>query len=88
MKIVKITPNSNWTLTIVSDDGRIGVFDVTPYLEDEAFVSLKNGAEFMAISNGGYFVEWTCGADFSADTIEARWTVTGNILDRELAFRG
>ena len=27
----------------------------------------------MHISNGRYFVEWACGADLSADTIEARW---------------
>jgi hypothetical protein len=33
----------------------------------------------MKISNGGYFVEWNCGADLSADTIEARLKVTGNI---------
>jgi len=26
----------------------------------------------MKISNGGYFVEWQCGADLSADTIEAK----------------
>jgi hypothetical protein len=31
----------------------------------------------MKVSNGGYFIEWDCGADLSADTIEARWQVTG-----------
>ena len=25
------------------------------------------------IYNGKYFIEWECGADLSADTIEARW---------------
>jgi len=29
--------------------------------------------EFEQIYNGGYFIEWDCGADLSADTIEARW---------------
>lgn len=29
--------------------------------------------EFTKITNRGYFVEWDCGADLSADTIEARW---------------
>ena len=29
----------------------------------------------MKVFNGGYFVKWACGADLSADTIEARWQV-------------
>ena len=29
----------------------------------------------MKVFNGGYFVEWECGADLSADTIEAHWKV-------------
>jgi hypothetical protein len=79
MKILEITPHQNWMLTIVSEDGRKGDFDVSPYLHFEAFEDLKNVSEFMKISNGGYFVEWNCGADLSADTIEARWKVTGNV---------
>lgn len=30
----------------------------------------------MKVANGGYFVEWNCGVDMSADTIEAHWKVT------------
>jgi len=33
--------------------------------------------EFLKVSGGGYFVEWDCGADLSADTIEARWRIVG-----------
>ena len=29
----------------------------------------------MQISNGRYFIEWSCGADLSADTIEAHWKI-------------
>jgi hypothetical protein len=79
MKIIEITPHPKWMLTIVSEDGRKGDFDVSPYLHFEAFEDLKNVSEFMKISNGGYFVEWNCGADLSADTIEAHWKVTGNV---------
>jgi len=76
MKILEITPKANWTLNIVADDGRIGNFDVSSYLESEAFEALKDYNEFKKIFNGGYFVEWDCGADLSADTIEAKWHVT------------
>ena len=85
MRISEITPQPNWILTIVSDDGRIGEFDVTPYLQYEAFKDLQTVSEFMKISNGRYFVDWDCGADLSVDTIEARWKVTGNVASRSLA---
>ena len=73
MKIKEIHPHRDYTLQIVAHDGRIGIFDVTPYLQYEAFADLKNQQMFMQVSNGGYFIEWECGADLSADTIEARW---------------
>ena len=75
MRIKKIHPGDNWTLSIVSEDGRSGEFDVSPYLKYEAFNGLRDQKEFQKISNGGYFIEWDCGADLSADTIEARWHV-------------
>lgn len=78
MKIAEIHPQPNWVLSIVADDDRIGDFDVRPYLEYEAFEDLRNTSEFMKIINGGYFIEWDCGADLSADTIEARWRVVAN----------
>jgi hypothetical protein len=48
------------------------------YLKYEAFEDLRDPNEFMKISNGGYFVEWDCGADLSVNTIEAQWQVIGN----------
>jgi hypothetical protein len=85
MKIIEITPHLNWILTIVSEDGRKGDFDVGPYLHFEAFEDLKKVSEFMKVSNGGYFVEWNCGADLSADTIEAHWKVTGKFSHAAIA---
>ena len=42
-----------------------------PYLEGEVFAALQDFDEFAAIHNGGYFIEWACGADLSAVTIAA-----------------
>ena len=75
MKIAELQTQPNWLLSIVADDGRTGLFDVSPYLEYEAFNPLKDNSEFSKIVNGGYFVEWDCGADLSVDTIEAQWNV-------------
>lgn len=77
MKITQLQAEENWVLSVVADDGRIGRFDVSPYLQYEAFNPLRDQAEFSKVVNGGYFVEWDCGADLSADTIEARWAVVG-----------
>ena len=73
MRIEQVKPQKNGMLYITSDDGRTGMFDVRPYLKSEAFKPLKNWREFSRVRNGGYFIEWRCGADLSADTIEARW---------------
>ncbi len=75
MRIAEVRPQPDWVLSIVADDGRVGSFDVSPYLGYEAFEDLRDHGEFMKVVNGGYFVEWDCGADLSADTIEARWQV-------------
>lgn len=76
MNIAEVVPKDNYMLYIKSDDGQTGQFDVKPYLESEAFAPLKDISEFVRIHNGKYFVEWDCGADLSADTIQARWEPT------------
>lgn len=78
MKIAELFPQEDWILSVVAEDGRIGNFDVRPYLKYEAFEDLQDHSEFSRVINGGYFVEWHCGADLSADTIEARWQVVGS----------
>ncbi len=71
MRITEIKPNKDFTLQILLEDGHKGIFDVTPYLEYEAFQELKNIDSFSKVTNGGYYIEWDCGADLSSDTIEA-----------------
>ena len=78
MKIAEVTPKENGMLCVVSDDGRVGIFDVRPYLNSPVFLPLKDWAAFSQVRNGGYFVEWKCGADLSADTIEAHWTASAD----------
>lgn len=85
MRITEIHPQPNWVLSVVADDGRMGNFDVSPYLKDEAFEALKDPAEFLKVFNGGYFVEWDCGADLSADTIESQWREVDEAARRRTA---
>ncbi|MGA7980907.1 MAG: DUF2442 domain-containing protein [Chromatiaceae bacterium] len=71
MKIAKVVPIRDHMLFVETEEGATGVVDLKPYLGGEVFAHLQDDAEFSAVHNGGYFVEWPCGADLSADTIEA-----------------
>ena len=82
MRIVELQAQPNWVLSIMADDGRVGRLDVSLYLQYEA---LRDETEFKKVVNGGYFVEWDCGADLSADTIEARWQVVGKVVRQTTA---
>lgn len=73
MNIVELKVLPDWILEIRADDGRVGHFDVKPYLDYEAFEPLRDPGEFAKVSNGRYFIEWACEADLLADTIEAKW---------------
>ncbi len=73
MNIVEIIPKENYILYVKTEDGKAGLFDVQPYLKSEVFAPLKNQHEFKRIHNGKYFIEWDCGADLSADTIQTQW---------------
>ncbi len=73
MPIRKIIPKENFLLHVVTQDKQESVFDVTPYLDSEVFAPLRKDNNFRQVHNGKYFIEWDCGADLSADTIEARW---------------
>lgn len=84
MTIAKLIPQSNWILLVVAEDGRAGTFDAKPYLKYEAFEELRLPSEFERVFNRGYFVEWACGADLSADTIEARWQLINDADSTEL----
>ena len=58
-------------LAVRMDDGARGVFDISPYLSLPVFVPLHDFENLKRVRNGGYFVEWDCGADLSADSIAA-----------------
>ena len=73
MRISRIEPLQDLILRVETDDGVCGDFDIRPYLDYEFFEPLRDPAEFRKVKNGGYYVEWECGADLSVDTIEAHF---------------
>ena len=75
MRVAEVIPKEDGILYVIAADGRSGFLDLGPYMASEAFKPLRNHVELGRIHNGGYFIEWECGADLSADTIEARWKI-------------
>ncbi|SMM97619.1 hypothetical protein SPONL_738 [uncultured Candidatus Thioglobus sp.] len=69
MLIQTIQALDNFVLKITTKDGIDGLFDVKPYLQSEAFQSLKQEDNFSKVRNYDYYIEWENGADLSADTI-------------------
>ena len=75
MIIQSIIPKDNYILHITNESNQSGLFDVSPYLGSEVFSQLKEQDNFKRIHNGKYYIEWDCGADLSADTVEAKWKI-------------
>jgi len=75
MIIEQVEALNNYSLRIKTSDGNVGIFNIKPFLDYEAFRPLKELTEFRKVKNGGYFIEWECGADLSADTLEAKMKI-------------
>jgi hypothetical protein len=71
-KILKVEAMPDYQLLVAFEDGVEKVVDFTPYLQFPVFQPLKDGNNFKAVSNRGYFIEWAAyEIDLSADTLWA-----------------
>jgi len=69
LKIIKVTANHDYTLSVKLSDGRFGNFDVKPYLEKGVFTELKDKNYFRQVKPFFCGIIWPNEQDFSADTI-------------------
>lgn len=83
MIIQEVIPLDGAVLRVVDGEGRVGIIDLGCYLNSPAFAPLKSKEEFVRVRNGKYFIEWDCGADLSADTLESRmkWAPSNRRID-------
>ena len=68
-KIVRVKPNADYTIEIVTSGGRTGVFDVKPYMSGVAFKELADISYFMQVRSSHYGIAWPHEQDISSDTI-------------------
>lgn len=69
-KIIEAIPIENHALAIKLDNGKQGIFDVTPFLDKGIFSELRDVQYFRQVKVRGRSIFWPHDQDFCADTIE------------------
>jgi hypothetical protein len=68
-RVKSVTPNDDYTLTLVFTNGEVRLFDVKPYLEYGVFQELKDMALFRTAKVSMGTVQWIHSQDFCPDTL-------------------
>ena len=68
-RVKKVTPNSNYTVRLIFDNGEEGIFDVKPYLDKGIFKELRDLHVFNSVKPIMGTIQWSNGQDFCPDTL-------------------
>ena len=68
-RIKDVTPNDDYTVNLVFDNGEEKVFDVAPYLDKGIFKELKALDLFKSVKPVLGSIQWKHGQDFCPDTL-------------------
>ena len=55
-RVKKVSPNSNYTIRLIFDNGEEGVFDVKPYLDKGIFKELRDLHVFNSVKPYNYIL--------------------------------
>ena len=75
--VKNVTPLPNYRIRVEIEDGRIGVFDVTPYLEHGVFTELQNVDYFNQVGIQYGAVTWPNEQDIAPETLIAEMVPVG-----------
>ena len=62
-RVKKVTPNSNYTIRLIFDNGEEVIFDVTPYLDKGIFKELRDIQAFNSVKPFMGTIQWPNGQD-------------------------
>ena len=68
-RVKEAHPNSDYTLSLVFDNGEEGVFDVSPYLDKGIFSQLTDKKIFNSVKPVLGSIQWGNGLDLCPDTL-------------------
>lgn len=69
--VKNVTPLPNYRIRVEIEDGRIGVFDVTPYLDHGVFAELRDVRYFNQVGIQFGAVTWPHEQDIAPETLVA-----------------
>lgn len=69
--VKSVTPLPNYRIRVEIEDGRIGIFDVNPYLEHGVFTELKDVSYFNRVGIQDGVVTWPNEQDIAPETLVA-----------------
>lgn len=68
-RVINVTPNDDFTLTVAFDNGETRRFDMRPYLEMGVFKQLKDAARFKSAHVAYGTVVWPGNLDVAPETL-------------------
>lgn len=68
-KAIEVKALKSYKLEIKFEDGKKGIFDVSPYLEFVQFKELKDENIFNTVKIDGLSISWSNGADICPDEL-------------------
>lgn len=69
--VKNVTPLPNYRIRVEIEDGRVGVFDVTPYLKHGVFAELQDVDYFNQVGIQYGAVTWPYEQDIAPETLVA-----------------
>lgn len=80
-RVKDVKPMDEYQLLLTFTNNEIGIFDVSKYLSDNFWSSLKDISVFKTVKVGGGSIEWENGVDFCPDDIYENSKIIGKLLD-------
>ena len=74
--VTKATPNEDFTLVIVFENGEEGVLDMKPYLGFGSFQRIRDYDRFRRVHVAFDTVEWEDGVDLDPEFVYAKSKIT------------
>ncbi len=79
ISVVSVKPLANYRLQVALSNGKVGVFDVSPYLDTGVFCELRDPDYFAKVRQFFIGVGWPNGQDISPGRIESEMQVSAKV---------
>ena len=66
---ISVSPERDYMLKVMFDNGKTGIFDVKPYIQGEWYGQLADEVYFRGVKTDGFTVVWPNGQDLCPDEL-------------------